>query len=165
MQNLDFPIQIQHYVVASVDKPSNDRAQGTIPTIDCVGIATNLVGKSFPRTRFAAFLFPTVHCAKNICALEFQRDVTIAAYRFVSVVRNFDSGLLFVARESRRFQAVCTASAHIGHKIKFNFPESRWSSAPPAPVRAFSRPKLAPATPRSRRGLLCFAPAEKAGAL
>ena len=30
-------------------------------------------------------------------------------------------GLLFVAAASRRFQVVCTASAHLSHRIKFNF--------------------------------------------
>ena len=65
-------------------------------------------------------------------------------------------GLYLVAAVSRRFQAVCTASAHLGHIIKFNFGDRAGPRDPPSSA-ASSRPDWAPAISQ-RRGLFLFRP-------
>ena len=65
-------------------------------------------------------------------------------------------GLYLVAAVSRRFQAVCTASAHLGHIIKFNFGDRAGPRDPPSSA-ASSRPDWAPAISQ-RPGLFLFRP-------
>jgi len=61
------------------------------------------------------------------------------------------SGLLFVAAASRRFQTVCTASAHLSHKTKINIADALIVGS----LRASASSQDLKPGPRLRSGPLC----------